>query len=503
MQYGFVIDQRRCIGCHACTVACKAEHEIPLGVFRTWVTYVEKGTFPDTRRLFQVNRCNHCANAPCVAICPTGALYRRPDGIVDFDNAKCIGCKACMEACPYDAIYIDPETHTAAKCNYCAHRIDQGLLPACVVVCPAQAIIAGDLEDPTSLAAQLIASEPSAVRKPEQGTRPNVYYIGADEATLRPTESLPRDGYLWSEAPDIPLLAVPRPAQATASRVYDPPKNRRPWGGLVSAYLWTKSLAAGSGLLTALGLLGFFRPNPEVRLLNPLLALAFLLVTAVLLIADLERPERFWRLLIRPNPRSWLVLGGYVLTAFGALTLICLAAVLFGRPFHNLPLGLLEGLAALFTASYSAFLFRQAEGRDFWQSPLPFWHLLVQAGLAASALAVAEGVFGGPPTLLRLGLVSLPILLLGHGAIALLELYQHHPTAEARLAARALASGPLAGRFWGAALGIGAALPLALTAFALLSHQAPLALLAVLSSLFGLIAYEHLWVVAGQVAPLS
>ena len=80
-------------------------------------------------------RCNHCKDAPCVDICPTEALFTREDGIVDFDKDRCIGCKSCMQACPYDALYIDPETSTAAKCNYCAHRVDVGLEPACVNVC--------------------------------------------------------------------------------------------------------------------------------------------------------------------------------------------------------------------------------------------------------------------------------------------------------------------------------------------------------------------------------
>jgi len=135
-KYAFVIDQRKCIGCHACTVACKAEHDVPIGVNRTWVKYIEKGEFPNSRRYFLVNRCNHCTDAPCVAICPTKALFKRADGIVDFDSNRCIGCKSCMQACPYDALYIDPNSHTAAKCNYCVHRTEVGLEPACVVVCP-------------------------------------------------------------------------------------------------------------------------------------------------------------------------------------------------------------------------------------------------------------------------------------------------------------------------------------------------------------------------------
>lgn len=180
-KYAFVIDQRKCIGCHACTVACKAEHDVPIGVYRTWVKYIEKGEFPNSRRYFLVNRCNHCDDAPCVAICPTKALYKRKDGIVDFDSSRCIGCKSCMQACPYDALYIDPYSHTAAKCNYCAHRTEVGLEPACVVVCPEQAIIAGDMHNPNTEIARLIAREPVRTRKPEQGTGPNVYYLGAEE----------------------------------------------------------------------------------------------------------------------------------------------------------------------------------------------------------------------------------------------------------------------------------------------------------------------------------
>ena len=99
VRYGFVIDQRRCIGCHACTVACKEENDVPVGAFRTWVKYVERGEWPGTRRHFSVLRCNHCESAPCVTICPTRALYTRDDGIVDFDRDRCIGCKACMQGC--------------------------------------------------------------------------------------------------------------------------------------------------------------------------------------------------------------------------------------------------------------------------------------------------------------------------------------------------------------------------------------------------------------------
>jgi Fe-S-cluster-containing dehydrogenase component len=200
MRYGFVIDQDRCIGCHACTVACKEENQVPVGVFRTWVKYVEKGEFPHTSRHFGVLRCNHCDTAPCIEICPTGTLYRRTDGIVDFDNHRCIGCKACMQACPYDALYIDPNTDTAAKCHYCAHRVEKNLEPACVIVCPTRAIIPGDLDDPSSQISRIIAQQKIAVRKPQKGTDPKLFYVGVEGDLPVHSRSVQKCGVTTSSA---------------------------------------------------------------------------------------------------------------------------------------------------------------------------------------------------------------------------------------------------------------------------------------------------------------
>jgi len=199
--YGFVIDNRRCIGCHACTVACKGEHDDPIGVNKTWVKYIEKGEFPNTNRNFSVMRCNHCADSPCTDVCPVTALWEREDGIVDFDPERCIGCKACMQGCPYDALYIDPNSETAAKCNYCSHRVDTGREPACVTVCPEDAILAGDLENPDTEIARTISREEVQARKPEKGTEPTLFYVDGDEGSTTPGTTAREEHYMGSDAP--------------------------------------------------------------------------------------------------------------------------------------------------------------------------------------------------------------------------------------------------------------------------------------------------------------
>ncbi len=516
-RYGFIIDQSRCIGCHACTVACKAEHEVPVGVFRTWVQYVERGAYPDTRRSFAVLRCNHCDNAPCVAICPTRALYRRADGIVDFDRERCIGCKACMQACPYDAIYIDPETHTAAKCNYCAHRVDRGLEPACVIVCPVNAIIAGDLDNPASRIAQLAGREKLAVRKPEQGTEPKLFYIGVDALALQPGALRDDGAYLWAERPaDAPLPIAPAGAHSGAAgvgrKVYDV-AHARPWGGKVAAYLWTKSVAAGA-LLAAAALLvpGFVDASRLFTVTAPVLALLFLVLTTGLLIWDLKRPERFFYLLLvpvarggrLPNPRSWLVRGAWCLMAFGAVAVLWLLAGLIGADGVSPVAWWLGGLTALAAAGYTGFLFGQAEGRDLWQSPLYLWHLLTAALTAGAAALLLLALLGGEGRAVGAPLAR---LLAGGalltGLIALAEVLGRHATADAARAAHELGFGRFAGRFWLGAVVLGAAVPLLAGAAYAAGAPAWLGGLGAVSALLGLAVFEHAWVEAGQAVPLS
>lgn len=180
-QYGMVIDTRRCIGCHACTVACKSEFDVPLGENRSWVEYVEKGTYPNVSRSFLPRLCNHCSEPPCVPVCPTNATYKREqDGIVVVDAGLCIGCKYCIQACPYDARFINPVNGWADKCDFCAHRVSKDLEPSCVNTCVGGARIFGDLADLESNISTVVAKNQVTVLRREMGTFPNVYYIGAD-----------------------------------------------------------------------------------------------------------------------------------------------------------------------------------------------------------------------------------------------------------------------------------------------------------------------------------
>ncbi len=493
MRLGFVIDQTKCIGCHACTVACKSENGVPLGSFRTWVKYIEKGSFPDTSRYFSVLRCNQCDDAPCIEICPTNALFRRKDGIVDFDNQACIGCKSCMQACPYDALYIDPLTQTAAKCHFCAHRTEIGLAPACAVVCPTQAIIPGDFDDFTSKVSKIIATTQVSVRKPEQGTKPKVFYVGADAASLSPSIDRARGEFTFAQRPEGEYGGESAPVR----EVYDV-EHETPWGWRVWSYLWTKSIAAGSVLVGAILLLMRLGDRPLCGFIAPLLGIMFIGLTSALLVLDLKRPERFYYMFLRPNWRSWLVWGGLILTAFGLLSTVWLIAVWLDR-LHGWFLWPSIPLAAL-AAGYTAFLFWQCEGRDFWQSPILLPDLLCQAVLAgaASLLLFSSASDDGTRSAL---FWALAIGVAGHLLCAASELESKRGNVDLRRASQWMLA---RADTWRDAFGLGVCAPL--VGFALTFVFGPsywIALPSALAALYGLYQFERLWIQAGQSVPLS
>lgn len=199
-----LIDLTRCIGCDACTVACKQENGTPMDVFFARVFNIEAGKFPDVQRVYLPVLCYHCDDAPCLKSCPNKAIFRRQDGIVLIDQYRCKGTGACVSACPYGNIvlhdfdrwylnedeayeskFVKPrlKRNVARKCTYCAHRVDEGLDPACVVACPTAARIFGDLDDPDSPVSTYITYERERGREPFRlleaaGTKPAGMYLG-------------------------------------------------------------------------------------------------------------------------------------------------------------------------------------------------------------------------------------------------------------------------------------------------------------------------------------
>ena len=217
-RWAMVMDLRRCIGCRACTVACKSENNVSLGRFRAVIQEKTMGTFPNTKKAFLPLMCNHCEGnkedgvPPCVKACPefpgkrarfktadgktiryrAGATYKRPDGLILIDKEICIGCGKCIDACPYGVRSFDPfvkaggdtTKQAADKCDMCVHRVDNGIEPSCVNTCQGRARIYGDLNDPDSEVSRLVKEHNLAkddnVLLPEEGTRPHVFYIDPD-----------------------------------------------------------------------------------------------------------------------------------------------------------------------------------------------------------------------------------------------------------------------------------------------------------------------------------
>jgi Fe-S-cluster-containing dehydrogenase component/formate-dependent nitrite reductase membrane component NrfD len=501
VKWAKVIDHTKCIGCHACSTACKSENQVPLSVNRTYVKYVDVGLFPHTRRAFQVTRCNQCDDPPCAQACPTAAMYARPDGIVDFDKSICIGCKACIAACPYDAIFINPEDHSAEKCNFCAHRLDIGLEPACVIVCPTEAILIGNLNDPVSRASHLVSRTPVAVRRPEKETHPKLFYRGAHQATLDPLAARQPEGglFMWSEQGQIPQQVISgHPSNhnnsAAAILAYDV-LHRAPWDWRLSLYTWTKGIASGAYVLPLLlVLLGLMSPDsPLWRWAAPMIAGTFLALTGLILIADLEHPKRFYLIFTHAQRKSWLVRGAFIIAGYAAvLALHFLASfpeeagksVQFALIVVGLPFGVL-------TAVYTAYLFAQAKARDLWQSPLLPPHLLVQALLAGAAALLPVAAMFEPSLLSPLARI-LGVTSFLHLFFVLGEVTLTHPTAHAHLAVDVMLSGAFRLYFWSgvALIALGVAAPWLGSAAAVFA-------------LAGLLAYEHAYVQSGQAVPLA
>jgi hypothetical protein len=293
-----------------------------------------------------------------------------------------------MQACPYDALYLNEDLGAVEKCHFCAHRVEKGLQPACVTVCPVGAIIPGDFDDPESRVSLIRRAQLLSVRRPEQGTGPNVMYIGANEVALRPGSAERPRSYIWSQRRNTKPEEWPSGiATEPDSREVLNADAKVEWGWPVGLYLLTKGIAGGAAMIAPF--LGASVPwwAPEC------IALLFTAITVFLLIEDLKKPMHFYKLFTRPNWNSWLVKGGIVLTAFGGISaLILLLGYLGGfggvvqvLRWVNLP------VAAL-VAGYTAFLFKQCKGRDLWEADGLLWHLLAQSVTAGAAAFLLIGV---------------------------------------------------------------------------------------------------------------
>ena len=198
---GWFVDSRRCFGCHACEVSCKAENDVPLGNFIRQTIYKDVGEYPQVARMFLPMACQHCEDAPCIKACPCGALHKAEGGTVAIDYNVCCGHGTCVEVCPYGAIYMDPVAKQAVKCHNCYHRTEVGMEPACVPTCPSQALHFGDLNDPQSSISLAMAAarengvEPVQLRE-EKNTKPRTWYAGAAASKIE--GSIPREGESYS-----------------------------------------------------------------------------------------------------------------------------------------------------------------------------------------------------------------------------------------------------------------------------------------------------------------
>ena len=428
-----------------------------------------------------------------------------------------------MAACPYDAIFINPEDHSAEKCNFCAHRIDIGLEPACVIVCPTQAILVGDLNDSESYVRQIVNREPVSVRRPEKETMPKLFYKGAHQTTLDPLAARRPDGglFMWSEQQETASQVVSgnptfQNSSAAALLSYDV-AHSIPWDWKVSLYTWTKGIASGVYLVACFLLLtGVINRGDALWLwTTPIVSGVFLAITGGLLIWDLEHPERFYLIFTRPQWRSWLVKGAFIIAGYTAVLAAHFFASLAGSQTVQMWLMIAGIPLALFTAVYTAYLFAQAKARDMWQNPLLPPHLFAQSILLGAAVLVlaivlTEGSYLPASSHFLVSIrPSVSWLLWTLAASSLLhllmiwgELSLTHPTAHARLAIWEMKSGRFKSEFWIGTLLTIAGLVVAVLALAGLINPT-LGVSATPLLLIGLMLYEHAYVQAGQSVPLA
>lgn len=396
-RFGMVVDLNRCVGCQTCTVACKHANDTTPGVQWRRVLDVEMGTFPDVERLFLVVGCQHCAQPPCVPVCPTGATFRRDDGLVAMDYDLCIGCGYCAVACPYQARtivhdqrwYFGVETAqeravvrperlgVAQKCTFCVEKIDEAresgqrpgvdleVTPACAASCIAQAIEFGNLADPASGVSQRLVDNPSVRMHAELGAEPQIHYL--------------------YESPAVPGTHAGRGDDATS--LLD--GSTQPFWDLRAAANFTFG-GAGAGL-AASAYLAHLAQGLSAQALAAVYVVAATLMALGLFAVFLEigRKRRFLYALRRPQT-SWMTREMYAVALFYPLVT---AAVLAPRP----PLLALTALVALVFLYCQARILHAARGIPAWRAPL------------VPALVLASGLLEGIGGLALVAALTLPV----------------------------------------------------------------------------------------------
>jgi formate-dependent nitrite reductase membrane component NrfD len=370
----------------------------------------------------------------------------------------------------------------------------------------------------------LLARETVSVRKPEKGTDPKLFYIDGDRVSLEPTAANPGSEYMWSSqssgvghfvnfaedkirsndsnSPSQRLYQIEpngNKENGKGRRVYDAPRKGVLWGWEVAAYVWTKAIAAGAFVVPIIS--GYFVEIPfQMKQLGAWIAIIFLAITGVILIKHLVRPERFLYVLLRPQWRSWLTRGAYIITGYGAMLTAWIIANYFSRDdFLRFiePVGIVFGLLA---AVYTAFLFAQAKGRDFWQSPMLGLHMMIHSLIAGLSVFLIAGLWlkvnlGLGPVFSFLTMFMLVISLV----TLTIELTTTHSTEDAHSVVKMITSGRFSYQFWLGMILVGNLVPLLL----LITGQTGSAALAGLLILIGLFIGERIWVRAPQLIPLS
>ncbi len=432
-----VVDINRCVGCQTCTAACKHTNDTPPGVLWRRVLDVEYGAFPDVERLFLVVGCQHCANPPCVPVCPTGATRQRADGLVTMNYDTCIGCGSCAVACPYQArtIVHDQEWYfgrstpqeasvlhadrlgVANKCTFCIERIDQApakklvpgvdldVTPACAASCIAKAIRFGDFSNPDSEVSQLVHDNRSFQMHAELGTDPQIRYLYEVPVSTpgRALDALDTD-HAMSSDPSNPLVG-------TRQTFWD--------------YRAAMNFALGgmaSGLATVAGLAHFGnRLTSDALHFLDLVAAVCMAVGLFFVFLKLGRKVRFFNVLLRPQT-SWMTRETYCVAIFYPTVTAALA-------WPHTALDLLAMVAAAGFLVCQASILHAGKGIPTWRAPLVRWMLITTGLLEGIGVVAVVAAFGTTPVRFGPGLAVIAIALaLGNAALW----WRYRATAKAR-----------------------------------------------------------------------